>query len=180
MLRRGITLLATTACVALMAAWFGGFAVYAGVVVPILHDEFGTIDGSLVTRRVTVGLNVLGVAALVSWSFWTALAWSRSTARIRWVRLGCLLLSGVCLVALVSMHGLMERMLETTGTKGFYPWHRGYLILSTIQWFANLGALGTALDVPSLGRDDRRGPDVADARSSRGESNHQATSESLR
>ena len=149
MLKPGVTLLATTACVALMAAWFGGFAFYAGVVVPVLHDEFGTINGSFVTRRVTVGLNLLGVAALAAWFSWTAMTWSTTPGRVRWARLGCLILSGVCLLALFPMHGLMERMLETTGSKGFYPWHRGYLILSTIQWFANLGAIGTAIAVPS-------------------------------
>jgi hypothetical protein len=41
----------------------------------------------------------------------------------------------------------MENRLETIGLLGFYPWHRAYLLVSTIQWGANLFLVAIAVRV---------------------------------
>ena len=45
-----------------LAFWMGGFTFYAGAVIPVLHDQLGgALESGLVTQRVTIDLNLLGV-----------------------------------------------------------------------------------------------------------------------
>ena len=46
------------------AVWLGGFTFYGAAVIPILHEEYGSLDGGLITRRVSDRLNALGVATV--------------------------------------------------------------------------------------------------------------------
>lgn len=64
-------LLLAIGCMVSMALWLGGFTFYAGIVIPIMHEEFDSITGSAVTRRTTVQLNRIGIGTLVFWWIWT-------------------------------------------------------------------------------------------------------------
>lgn len=111
--------------------WQGGFVFYAAVVVPVGIWTLGS-DQSLVTRRVTVFLNLAGAVALVpfAWDVWA------TTAHRRWrwvVWLGM----AVTLAILVWLHGRLVEIVdpETAGDyQAFYPTHRWYLWISTLQW----------------------------------------------
>ena len=49
-----------------LAIWLGGFTFYAAAVIPVLHDQLGgALESGLVTQRVTIDLNLLGVATVV-------------------------------------------------------------------------------------------------------------------
>jgi hypothetical protein len=39
----------------------------------------------------------------------------------------------------------MDRRLTQGRMEGFNPWHQAYLIVSTVQWFVNLGLLDLSL-----------------------------------
>jgi hypothetical protein len=133
------------ACLGTMAVWLGGFTFYAGVVVPILHDEFDSITGSAVTRRATDALNLIGLATVTLWWSW---AWfGDRSGPASWLRGRSVLLcfSSASLIALIVLHEHMDRMLDATGLSGFYPWHRAYLMISTAQWAANLGLITSAV-----------------------------------
>ena len=49
------------------------------------------------------------------------------------------------LVFLMAMHLVMENHLDRQGVKDFKPSHRLYLMVSTVQWAANLGVLGLTI-----------------------------------
>lgn len=143
------TLLRFASLVAL-AVWLGGFTFYSAAVVPILHDEFGSLGGSAVTRRATDVLNLVGLAAVGLW--WADLAADRwADVRVGRLRPAALIGSTAGLAVLFVLHHLMDRRLDTVGLRGFYPWHRAYLILSTATWAANLGLLASTV----AGRPDR-------------------------
>lgn len=126
-----------------LVIWIGGFTFYSGVVIPILHDEFG--DAFLVgtiTRRVTDCLNVIGGAAVVSGWCWILADWrTEPTVPFLLARRPRMAAATVFLVALFVLHWRMDRMLDL-GTLGeFYSWHRAYLWASVGQWLANLSLL---------------------------------------
>ena len=51
---------------AAFAIWFGGFTFYVSFVVPVGTDVLGTaMEQGMITRRVTVYLNYIGILALV-------------------------------------------------------------------------------------------------------------------
>jgi hypothetical protein len=134
-----------------MAVWLGGFTFYAGVVVPILHDEFDSITGSAVTRRATDALNLIGLATLPLWWSWAWFAGRSGPAPWRRGRSVLLAVSSISLLALIAMHEHMDRLLDSTGLRNFYPWHRAYLITSTAQWAANLGLIASAARLMTMG-----------------------------
>ncbi|RUL88482.1 hypothetical protein [Tautonia sociabilis] len=160
------SLLLRTICLAAMAVWFGGFTFYAGAVVPILHDEFDSLTGSAVTRRATDVLNLVGLATLGIWWFWAGSSRPLGHRPWRLARLLLLLTSSALLLALVAMHEVMDRHLEEVGLRGFYPWHRAYLIVSTAQWAANLALLGAAVRLMAArpGPEPTRFPMIVEAR----------------
>lgn len=121
-----------------LSVWLGGFAFYGGVVVPVLHEEIGSIRGGSVTQRVTDRLNAIGVATVVVW--WVrAGVERRSTTR---TGLALLAATSAILVGLIALHLMMDaRLEEEGGLRRFYPLHRAYLIASTMQWFVNVGLL---------------------------------------
>lgn len=145
------SLLLRTACLSAMAVWVGGFCFYAGVVVPILHDEFDSLSGSFVTRRATDSLNLIGLATIALWWAWALLGNRLGPASWRRARIGLLGTSSIFLLSLFVMHARMDRMLDTTGLTSFYPWHRAYLIVSTAQWAANLGLIASAVRLIGAG-----------------------------
>ena len=124
-----------------LAVWVGGFTFYSAVVIPVLHESMGSVEAGLITQRVTDTLNGIGAAAVVLCCLWAAVERPPYAVRSNRARLGLLAASTALLVVLIALHRVMDRRLETSGLRGFYPLHRAYLLASTAQWAANLGLL---------------------------------------
>lgn len=136
-IRRGLAYI----CVLGWAVWVGGFLFYGGAVVPILHDTLDSLTAGGITRRVTLRLNGAGAAALTVW--WVESWWNgprRSRIRNLFVR-GLLVASTLGLVVEMRLHQVMENRLDSGTLADFYPLHKIYLGVSTLQWLANLGIL---------------------------------------
>jgi hypothetical protein len=121
--------------------WLGGFTFYSAVVIPVLHDRLGSsLETGLVTQRVTDVLNLMGVVT-------TTLGWvvtflkdpseQAGTGRRRWATVA-LAVTTACLAILIMLHRVLDRRVAAANMQGFYPLHRLYLWVSTVQWFANL------------------------------------------
>jgi hypothetical protein len=143
-----------------MTAWVGGFMFYGGAVVSILEDALGRFEAGMITRRVTVALNGVGIATVC---LWLCLVWFErgdGPRRIRLARSWSLGLSTASLVLLIVLHAMMSRHLDERGTSGFRPWHRAYLLVSTLQWVFNLAILASSLHLWANAR-PRIGPIAA-------------------
>ena len=119
--------------------WQGGFLFYASVVVPIGQDVLGShFDQGLITRRVTVYLNLSGAVALLVFALDAALTRdpSRFRRRCRWaVWVGMAIL----LALLVWLHPKLDELIDLDRNRirnraTFRAGHRWYLWLSTVQW----------------------------------------------
>jgi hypothetical protein len=130
----------------LLMFWQGGFTFYASVVVPIGTEVLGSArEQGWITRRVTVWLNVAGLAALA------ALGWDiaadRDPVRLRrWLRCLTWLLMAASLVGLLWLHERLDSLLDLENLRilsrpTFRAWHRWYLWISTAQWAGGLLAL---------------------------------------
>lgn len=140
-------LLVRVAALLALCVWLGGFMFYSAVVIHVLHDQLTSLDAGFITREVTVWLNGLGMASL---ALLAALAWLERGEGPRWttrLRVGLLVSSGLILVMLFILHGTMARRLDEGQLRGFYPWHRVYLIASTAQWAANVGIMAATVVV---------------------------------
>lgn len=118
--------------------WQGGFVFYAGVVVPIGTEVFGSFEQGRVTREVTHVLNHIGVVALALF------AWDHLAERRRWSWLWWGLMAGG-LVGLWWLHPRIERQIDfDSGTildyGTFYFWHRVYLYTASVTWLASMVA----------------------------------------
>ena len=151
-----------------LSVWFGGFTFYAGIVIPILHQELGGMDSGAITGMVSKQLNWIGVGALlVAW--FTAIierkalpGWNR---RAKWGRWALLIATTAILIVLIALHPVVEGRLETASLKEFYRWHQIYLIASTVQWGINIALIASYLMVwqsewkerePPMNTDNRR------------------------
>jgi hypothetical protein len=126
-----VTTLRRFLVVAALMFWQGGFVFYAGVVVPVGMATIG-FDQSLVTRHVTVFLNLAGAIALVplAWDVW-------ATSSQRILRWASLLVMAIALPVLVWLHSRIVDIIdpEKAGDySAFYPTHRWYLWISALQW----------------------------------------------
>lgn len=138
--------------------WVGGFTFYGAVVIPILHERFGSLDGGLVTGVVADRINAVGGGAV---ALWWVVAWverHRGPAHARRIRLGLIGLTTAALAFLVVDHQILDARLERDGLRGFYAHHRVYLIASTIQWAANLGIVPASLAIWGHRPDESRTP----------------------
>jgi hypothetical protein len=121
--------------------WQGGFTFYAGVVVPIGTEILGSaVDQGFITQKVTVWLNVAGVAA-VAFMVWEAAVAKDPCRWRRWVRVASLLVMAGGLVILYAMHPLLDELLlgaesRVLNRPRFRELHRVYLWTSTVQWGA--------------------------------------------
>lgn len=125
-----------------LSFWLGGFTFYVSVVVPIGTRVLeSALAQGMITRQVTVWLNVAGACALVVllWDVLTAdqVAWRRLLRRGLW------LFILFCQVALFLLHAHLDAMIdpvaETISDRdAFYRSHRLYLWLHTFQWAAAL------------------------------------------
>jgi hypothetical protein len=127
----------------LLMFWQGGFMFYGAVVVPIGTAVLRSAqEQGWITQRVTDGINLAAVPALVVWAW--ALAAEPPPTRGRRVRAWLLwLLLVAALVALAWVHVRMDALLDAENRDiirrpDFRELHRWYLRVSTVQW---LGAI---------------------------------------
>jgi len=121
-----------------VALWQGGFLFYASVVVPIGTEVLGsTAAQGAITRRVTGGLNVVGVVTLAILAR-EILATSPRSDRVtsRWAIWSILLL---CQYLLFFLHQVLEYLLapgpEAPGfARLFYRVHGIYLWIQSALW----------------------------------------------
>ena len=142
-----------------LSVWVGGFTLYGGAVIPILHDQIGIPATAAITRRVTDLLNAIGGVSVLLWLALVLI--ENATLRTFWgrARLGLLGLSILSLGSLVVLHAIMDGRLESGRMTGFYQFHRAYLLASTIGWAANLGLIGASLRVWSAGDGVEKNPE---------------------
>jgi hypothetical protein len=117
-----------------LAFWMGGFMFYALVVIPVGNRVLGGSEQGLVTQQVSGWMNWIGVVAL---AILLPGAW-----RGRWMTASWLVMA-VTLAGLFWLHPRLDRFIEVSDKavsdhRGFYQWHRAYLIVITIQWCAAL------------------------------------------
>src|SRR4051794_2338355 len=95
-----------------MSVWLGGFTFYSAVVLPILHDEMGSLESGRVTGEVANSLNAIGAGAVAAW--WV-LVWVERSVGERWarrIRAGLLGVTTAILVGLAALHPVMDARLE--------------------------------------------------------------------
>ena len=134
-----LTLLRRSLVLAALMFWQGGFTFYASVVVPVGKQVLGTdLEQGMITRRVTVWLNLSGAVALVP-LLWEAASgrgggmWAR---RLRWL---ALLGIAVAQAVLFWLHPRLDALLDPEAVRlldrsAFRSGHRWYLYVSTVQW----------------------------------------------
>jgi hypothetical protein len=141
-----MTLVRRLIVLAAFAFWQGGFTFYAAVVVPIGTDVLGSVsEQARITRRVTVAMNLAGLAAIVIFAADVALESNRRRGRA--VVLGIIT---VLLIALVVLRAHLDALFHgpeayVDDRAAFRPWHRLYLWLSTVQWAASVAFLALTL-----------------------------------
>lgn len=133
-----------------LAFWLGGFTFYVSVVVPVGTRVLGSpMRQGLITRQVTVWLNLAGTLALPV----LALDVIASRDPLRWrfvVRLALLVLMAGCQAVLFWLHAHLDSMLDiramdVSDHDAFYLAHRVYLWTHTVQWVAALVGIGLML-----------------------------------
>lgn len=126
-----------------LAVAFGGFFLYAAIVVPTATEVIGGTTQGFVTQRVTNALNVLSgfAAMMLAWD-WLAIRSLRSR-RANWTLLSSTCCIAICTLTLAWLHGRLDSLLDPSDmtvldSEHFYALHRIYLWLATVQWIASL------------------------------------------
>lgn len=128
-----------------MTGWLGGFTFYSAVVLPILHDELGSLEAGRITGEVANTLNGVGAGAVVAWWLLVWAERSDGPRRARRVRAGLLGVTTVILAGLAALHPVLAARLDAGSMRSFYPLHQVYLIASTVQWGVNLALLAATV-----------------------------------
>ena len=160
-----LTLLLRSTAILALAVWFGGFTFYAGVVIPILHDELGGMDSGAITGMVSKPLNWIGVGALLAGWIVAIVERKSQPGWNRWAKWGrwtLLIATTAILTFLIALHPVVEGRLETASLKDFHRMHQVYLIASTIQWCINVGLIASFLMVWQTERTRNEPPMNAD------------------
>jgi hypothetical protein len=133
-----MTLLRRFLVITALLFWQGGFLFYASVVVPVAQQELEShLRQGFVTRRVTNVLNLSGAIALAVMALELPTAdrkrWRRVARAILWLGMAA------ALALLVWLHVHLDSMLDPDQRlilerEQFYPSHRVYLWISTVQW----------------------------------------------
>ena len=123
------------------ALYWGGLTFYTGFVVRIIHDVLNDpMDGGLITQRVTVWLQFLGMVTLPL-MLWNAYQVNRSHHRYGLALVACTIVLGVAIIGLVIVHGQLDGVIdgnEITNREVFRLNHQRYNQLTTLQWIASL------------------------------------------
>ncbi len=138
-----------------LAVWFGGFSVYAAVVVPDLHENLGGMETGEISRRVAPFLYACGISSVGPGPGGGSKSLTDRDRRSGWLgksRLGLLALNSFLLITLVLMHRSLGIHLDSGGRLSkFHSLHEVYLTTWTVQWLAILCLL--ALDaLPGIPR----------------------------
>jgi hypothetical protein len=130
--------------IAVIAFWLGGFTFYASIVIHTGHRVLGSrLETGFLTQQITHWLNLIGVIALTILLANGLADWRHAN---RWIK-ACLWLTWAImvavLVALYTMHPMLDRMLDfethrIVDRSHFYGMHKSYMNLSTMQWTAGL------------------------------------------
>src|SRR5262245_11343007 len=129
--------------------WLGGFTFYVSVVVPMgTHVLSSALRQGFITREVTRWLNVTAVVALAVLALDL---FARDPARWRFgARTALWLFMAACQGLLFWLWQSLDALMVTRGRivtdpEAFYPLHRAYLWLHTVQWGAGVVYLGLCL-----------------------------------
>ncbi len=119
--------------------WQGGFFFYAAVVVKVGTDLNGEFAQGLITREVTIWLNLAGLLTLLAW-IGDLVAECKTLRKSRWALWIFMLLALGCLAWL---HPRMDALIDTDfdtplQRADFRQMHRAYLYISTAQWLASI------------------------------------------
>lgn len=137
---------------AVLALWWGGLTFYALVVVPIGAEVLGNhTEQGFITQRVSQWLNALGALAAVL-TLPGAIRRRATLVRLAW------LLMAAAQGMLFVLHPWLDRYLDARAHEvleagAFYALHRGYLLVTAVQW------VGVSL-LLWLGADADRAPDA--------------------
>jgi hypothetical protein len=131
LLRRFLVMLA-------LIFWQGGFMFYGAVTLPVIRELFGS-EGSFVTQRVTMGINLAGTIALLV-TFFDLYLSPLPSKRWRWL---VWLLMFLPQPVMVWMHHEMSAQMLSRGFRPNFDsfmsnWHRPYLVLSSLQWLVGM------------------------------------------
>jgi hypothetical protein len=125
-----------------LLVWQGGFVFYAAFVVPAGTQLWGAAGQGAVTARVTDALNGVGLVGVALLAFDLALTRDPQPRRTacRWWAWAVVL---VCQFLLFYLHQLLDAFMDDSRRvvvvrPPFYPVHRVYLWVSTVQWLACL------------------------------------------
>jgi hypothetical protein len=143
----------------ILLVWQGGFLFYTAVVVPAGTHALGSAAAQgVITARVTDWLNVLGVIGVLvtAWELNYSRDFDPRRTAARWWLWGVAVL---CQMLLLYLHLLLDAFMDPQRTRivirePFYPVHRAYLWVSTVQWVACL--LLAVLTIAAWRAEDRR------------------------
>lgn len=137
-----MTSLRRFAVLQLLMLWQGGFLFYTSVVVPLGTKLNGATGQGALTARVTEWLNLLGVVALAALALDVAFTSdpNRRRTACRW---WAWFVAFVCQYLLFFVHVCLDHFMDDVRRRvivreAFYPAHRVYLWVSTVQWVAGL------------------------------------------
>jgi hypothetical protein len=121
--------------------WQGGFLFYTAVVVSTGTAVLGSAaTQGAITARVTDTLNLIGLVGLAILALELGLAGDPSWRR-QYARWWCWGIAFVVQGLLFAFHQLLDAIMDSGRTRvvirpPFYPVHRMYLWVSTLQWLA--------------------------------------------
>jgi hypothetical protein len=143
--REAVLLASRLGALVALTFWLGGFTFYSATVLPILHDELGSLEAGRLTGQVAFALNGYGVAAVVTW--WILAVQERALGgrwprRLRWGLLG---VTTAILAGLIALHPVVSMRLEAGSMREFRTLHLVYLNASTVQWGVNLAVLAVSV-----------------------------------
>ena len=123
------------------ALFWGGLTFYTGFVVRISHDVLSDpIDGGLITQRVTVLLQFMGIVAALLMLINSVLV-TKHSRRYGFALLGCSSILLLSLLGLFLVHSHLDAVIdvetrEILDRDAFTIGHRRYNQLTTVEWIA--------------------------------------------
>ena len=128
------SLLPQVTTVLLIISWTC-FTFYSAIVVPIGTDLFDPMHQGLITRQVTVWLNILTGVYVVSHLVELL---TLPASRYQWMLWG---LIAVSLLGLLILHPMLDELIlpdqsDVSSKREFYSLHRSYLWVNTVSWLA--------------------------------------------
>ncbi len=123
--------------------YWGGLTFYTGFVVRVAHDVLNDpMDGGLITQRVTLLIQGLGVVCVLLMAV-NGLMVMRNAPKLGISLMVCAIILGGSLVGLFIVHGHLDAVIDVEASEiidrdAFTIGHRRYNQLTTIQWLATL------------------------------------------